>query len=104
MLIGVGIGAIAAAVIVVAVVHSHHTLTGCVAGGPGEFELQTSDARTYALEGMTAIKVGDRIKFHGSRAKNARDSAGHPIFKAESMKKDYGPCRANSVQTAKQTP
>ncbi len=102
--IGIGVAAIATVVVVVAVVHSHHTLTGCVAGGPSEFELQTSDAKTYALEGMTTIKVGDRIKFHGTRVKNAKDSTGNPVFKVQSLKKDYGPCHKSATSSATAAP
>ena len=91
--IGFGIAAIAGIAVAIGVVHSHHTLSGCVSGGPNEFTLQTTDAKTYALQGMTAIKVGDRLKFHGSRVKNAKSSTGSPVFKVESLKKDYGPCR-----------
>jgi hypothetical protein len=90
--IGVGIGAIAGIAVAITVVHSHHTLSGCVTGGPSEFTLQTSDAKTYTLQGMAGIKVGDRLKFHGSKVKNSIDGAGNPVFRVENLKKDYGPC------------
>ena len=82
-----------AVVVVVEVNKSHHTLSGCVTSGPSGLLLQTSDAKTYALEGDAAsIKVGDRIKFHGSKVKKTKDSAGDQVFKVEQIKKDYGPC------------
>jgi hypothetical protein len=91
----VGIVAVPVAVVtVVAVEHSHHTLHGCVFSGPKGLELHTSDAKVYKLEGDAAsIKVGDRVKFHGSHVKKAKhDETGDQIFKVEKLSKDYGPC------------
>jgi hypothetical protein len=91
----VGIVAVPVAVVtVIAVEHSHHTLQGCVFSGPGGLELRTNDAKTYKLEGDAAsIKVGDRVKFHGSHVKKAKhDDAGEQVFKVEKLSKDYGPC------------
>jgi hypothetical protein len=96
--IGFGIAAIAGIAVAIGVVHSHHTLSGCVAGGPSEFTLQTSDAKTYSLQGATAIKVGDRLKFHGNRVKNSKDSAGNPVSNVQSLKKDYGPCHVTPAR------
>jgi|ERR1039457_3037497 hypothetical protein len=91
----VGIGAVIAVAIIVPVEisRSHHTIKGCVVTGSNGLQLQTSDAKTYSLEGDAAsIKVGDMIKFHGSKVKKTKDSTGDQVFKVESLKKDYGPC------------
>jgi hypothetical protein len=96
----VGIVAVVATVVIVAVEvnHSHHTLRGCVAAGPNGLELRTSDAKTYVLEGDAAgIKVGDTVKLHGSKIKKTRNSTGDQVFKVQSMKKDFGPCPATST-------
>jgi hypothetical protein len=67
-------------------------VTGCVVSGPNGPELQTGDKR-YALEGDAAsIKVGDRVKIHGSRVKKTRDQTGGQVYRVEKIKKDYGPC------------
>lgn len=89
----VGIGATIAIVTVVAVNHSHHTLKGCVIAGPNGPRLKTSDAKIYSIEGDAAgIKVGDKVKFHGSRVGKTKDSDGNQTFKVEKISKDYGPC------------
>jgi len=98
----VGIGAaIAVAIIVpVEISRSHHMLTGCVFSGPTGLDLQTSDSKTYALEGDAAnIKVGDRVKLHGSKAKKTKDNSGSQVFKIKNLSKDYGPCKANTTNT-----
>jgi len=90
----VGIGAAVLVIVVVAVEVSngHHTVSGCVISGPNGLELQTSDKR-YALEGdATSIKVGDRVKIHGSRVKKTKDTKGDQVYRVERLKKDYGPC------------
>jgi hypothetical protein len=102
----VGIGAAVATVaIIIAVNHDHHILKGCVFSGSNGPELQTSDAKTFALAGDAAgIKVGDRVKLHGSKAKKIKDSTGPAVFKVEKLDRDYGPCpvpparAANSAQ------
>lgn len=97
----VGIGAaIAVAIIVpVEISHSHHTLKGCVFAGTNGIELQTSDNKTYALEGDAAsIKSGDMIKFHGSKVKKTKDTAGDQVFKVEKLTRDYGPCTISAAQ------
>ena len=89
-----GVGAGIAIVILVAVNASHHTVTGCVRSGLNGLELQTSDKR-YSLEGDAAsIKVGDRVKIHGSRVKKTKDQTGDQVFRIEKIKKDCGPCPA----------
>lgn len=96
----VGIGAVIAVVVVVSVNHSHHTMKGCIFEGASGLELRTSDSKTYALEGDPAsIKVGDMVKFHGSKVKKTKDSTGDQVFKVERLKKDYGPCRVDSAPT-----
>lgn len=99
--IGIGIGAVAAAVVLVAVNHSHHVMSGCVLSGPNGLELQTGDSKTYALEGDSAsVKVGERVKIHGSRAKKAKGASGPDVFKVEQLKKDYGPCHVEHAGSA----
>jgi hypothetical protein len=93
--VAVGIGAVIAVAIIVPVEisHSHHTLTGCVFTAPNGLELRTSDAKTYALEGDAAsIKVGDRVKLHGSKAKKTKDTTGDQVFRVEKLNRDYGSC------------
>ena len=92
-----GVGAVVAVAIIVPIEvnKSHHQLTGCVITASNGLELQTSDAKTYSLEGDAAsIKVGDRVKIHGSKIKKTKDSTGPQVFKVEMLKKDYGPCPA----------
>jgi hypothetical protein len=99
--IGLSVSAMAAVVVgttvgVTLVVQNHrHTLQGCVFSGPSGLELRTSDAKVYALEGYAAtIKVGDRVKLHGSKLKKAKDSTGDQVFAVEKLSKDYGSCPA----------
>jgi hypothetical protein len=81
--------------ITLAVQSSHHTLQGCAFTGPNGPELRTADARVFTLEGAPeAIKVGDRLKLHGSKLKKTKDSTGNQVFVVERLKKDYGPCPA----------
>ncbi len=91
----VGIGAVIAVAIIVPVEisHSHHTLTGCVFNGPTGLELRTSDSKTYALEGDAAsIRVGDRVKLHGSKARKTKDTTGDQVFRVQKLNRDYGSC------------
>lgn len=86
---------IVGAVVLVEVNHSHHTLKGCVLSGPTGLELRTDDQKTYALSGTTAnLKAGDQVRLHGSRVKHSKAIPGDPAFLVETMKKDYGPCKA----------
>ena len=99
----IGIGAVIAVAIIVPieVTKSHHQLTGCVVTASNGLELQTSDAKTYSLEGDAAsIKVGDRVKIHGSKIKKTKDSTGPQVFKVEMLKRDYGPCPAAAAGSA----
>jgi hypothetical protein len=89
----------------IGVCNSTIVLKGCVFNGSNGPELQTSDAKTFALAGDAAgIKVGDRVKLHGSKAKKIKDSTGPAVFKVEKLDRDYGPCpvpparAANSAQ------
>jgi hypothetical protein len=68
------------------------SITGCVAINPADLSLQNeSDHRTYSLMGDIAnIKVGDRIRVSGKRAKTA---TGKRNFLVVKLKKDFGPCR-----------
>lgn len=97
------IGAGTAVGITLAVQNSHHTLQGCLVSGPGGLELRTSDSKIFALEGDVAIiKVGDRVKLHGSKLKKTKDSAGDQVFVVEKLNKDYGRCPANALAPAVQ--
>jgi hypothetical protein len=100
----VGISAAAAVTVVVIVeVHrSHHTVKGCVSSGPNGFQVQTQDdAKTYALAGNTAnITVGDLVRFHGTKEKKVKGSAGDRTFTVEKISRDYGPCKVISAPPA----
>ncbi|MGA8743395.1 MAG: hypothetical protein WB561_19555 [Terracidiphilus sp.] len=98
-----GVGAVIAVAIIVPVEisRSHHTLNGCVVTGEKGLELRTSDAKTYSLEGDAAsIKVGDKIKIHGSKIKKTKDSTGPQVFKVEMLTKDFGPCPVTAAAAA----
>lgn len=100
--IAVGIGAIAGGLAVVgialAVNHDHHFVKGCVSAGAGGPQLQTSDSTMYSLEGdPAAIKVGEMVKFHGSKVRKPKGSVTR-VFRVDKLKKDYGPCQAKPVQ------
>jgi surface antigen len=105
--IGLSIAAIAAVVVgttvgvTLAVQNQRHTLQGCVFSGPGGVELRTSDSKIYALEGSAAtLKVGDRLKLHGSKLKKTKDSTGNQVFVVEKLSRDYGPCPAGIAAPA----
>lgn len=107
----VGVAVAAGAVIAVAILvpveisKSHHILKGCVYAGPDGVSLQTSDAKNYILEGdPSTIKVGDMVKFHGSKVKKTKDSKGDQVFKVAEIKKDYGPCHVAAPPVPTTTP
>jgi len=94
-----GIGAVAT---ILAVNHSHHTLTGCVFEGPEGLRLQSSDSKIYAIEGDAAsIKAGDKVKLHGSRVKKAKGYSGDQAFMVQKLSKNYGPCHATLAQVSR---
>ena len=101
--IGLSIGAIAAVVVgttvgvTLAVQHSHHTVQGCIYSGTNGLEVRMDDAKIYSLTGQLAdIKVGDRLKIHGSRVKKVKgNTAVGQVFVVEKVTKDYGPCAAS---------
>lgn len=91
----IGIGAVIAVAIIVPVEinRSHHILTGCVVTSSNGLDLHTSDGKIYSLEGDAAsIKVGDKVKLHGTKIKKAKDSTGPGVFKVEKLNRSYGPC------------
>jgi hypothetical protein len=91
----IGIGAVIAVAIIVPVEinRSHHNLTGCVFTAANGLELRTSDAKTYSLEGDAAgIKVGDKVRIHGSKIKRTKDSTGPGVFRVDQIKRNYGSC------------
>lgn len=84
--------------------HNEHTVRGCVFSDAEGFKLRTSDAKIYTLEGDPTLKVGDRVKLHGSKAKKAKANAtGHLVFVVESVSKDYGPCPSDLAMSASPT-
>jgi hypothetical protein len=92
---GIGIGAAIAVAIILPleISRSHHNLTGCVVSSANGLNLQTSDGKTYALEGDSAtIKAGNKVKVHGSKIKKTKDSTGPGVFRVEKLNRDYGPC------------
>jgi hypothetical protein len=100
--VGAAVGAGAAIVVVVVVLveveHSHHSVNGCVLTGPNGLELETSDSKTYALGGDAAsVRVGDRVKLHGSKVRKTKDSSGDQVFRVASISKDYGPCKVSAT-------
>jgi hypothetical protein len=102
----VGIGAAIAVVVVVLVEvdHSHHSVSGCVVTGLNGLQLETSDSKSYALAGDAAsVRVGDRVKLHGSRVRKTKESSGDQVFKVASINRDYGPCKANAAVAASST-
>ena len=102
--VGLSVTAIAAVLVgttvgvTLAVQHSHHTLQGCILSNAvaSDLELRMSDGKRYALKGDLAdVKVGDKLKLHGSRVKRVKgDSTGGQVFVVEKINKDYGPCPA----------
>jgi hypothetical protein len=93
--VGVAVGAVIAVAIIVPVEmsRSHHIVTGCVMTSSNGLELQTSDGKTYELEGDAAsIKVGDKVKVHGSKIKKTKDGSGAGVFRVEKLSRDYGAC------------
>jgi hypothetical protein len=108
--IALSTAAIAAAVVgttvgvTYAVQNHRHTLQGCVFSGPSGLELRTSDSKIYAIEGHAAtIKVGDRVKLHGSKLKKSKDSTEDQVFVVEKLSKDYGSCPSGVASPAMQT-
>lgn len=99
----VGIGAVIAVAIIVPVEisRSHHNITGCIVTGPSGLELHTSDAKAYSLEGNAAsIKVGDKVRIHGSKIKKTKDSTGPGVFKVEKLSRNFGPCPVTSTPSS----
>jgi hypothetical protein len=99
--IGIGAAIAVAIILPIEISRSHHILTGCVASSTNGLELQTSDGKTYALEGDAAtIKVGDKVKVHGSRIKKAKGSASPGVFRVEKLNRDYGSCSVESTSSS----
>ena len=99
----IGVGAVVVGtVVLIEVHHSHHTVKGCVFSGQNGIEVQTQGGmETYALAGETAnIKVGDLVRFHGTKGKKVKGSAGNPTFSVEKVSRDYGPCKLISGHPA----
>ena len=99
----IGVGAVVVGtVVLIEVHHSHHTVKGCVFSDQNGLQVQTQgDVKTYTLAGETAnIKVGDLVRFHGTRLKKVKGSAADQTFTVEKISKDYGPCKLYSGQPA----
>ncbi len=98
---GIGAG-VAGIFIAVAVVHSHHVLTGCVVAATNGTELRTNDAKTWSLEGDSAsISPGHRVKVHGSRASHRKASSSTDVFTVDKLVKDYGACEVNRADSSR---
>jgi hypothetical protein len=90
--------------VTLAVQNHRHTLQGCVSSGPSGLQLRTIDSKVYRLEGSAAnLKVGDRLKLHGSKLKSAKGSSGDQVFVVEKVSKDYGHCPADASAAAAPT-
>lgn len=97
----IGIGAAVTVAILIPVTRSHHVSTGCVMTSANGLGLQTSDGKTYALEGdASTIKVGEKVKLHGSKIKKTKDASGPGVFRVEKLNRDYGPCPATASATS----
>jgi hypothetical protein len=93
------------AVVAVPIGHGN-TIKGCVFASPNGLRLRASDSKIYTIEGDTAnIKVGDKVKLHGSREErtkgSTKDSSRDQVFIVEAIKKDYGPCDATPAGETK---
>jgi hypothetical protein len=99
--IGVAIGAtiVIGTVVLVHVNHSHHEIRGCVTSGPNGLQVENeSDKKIYTLIGVPSnVKVGDIVKVHGDKEKQAKGSPANQDFKVEKMSKDYGPCKVSQT-------
>ena len=91
--IGIGAAIAVAIILPIEISRSHHIPTGCGMSSANGLDLQTSDGKTYALEGDAAtIKAGDKVKLHGSKIKKNKDSTGPGVFRVEKLTRDYGAC------------
>jgi hypothetical protein len=99
--IALGVGGGIAAVTIVAVHHSHHTVKGCVVSGPNGLEIQENSNSIFDLTGLTTdVKVGDRYRLNGSKLKKAKHTPGNRTFLVDKVGKDFGPCPAKSSSLA----
>jgi len=99
----IGVGAVVVGtVVLIHVHHSHHTVKGCVFSDQNGLEVQSQgDMKNYALTGETAsVKVGELVRFHGSKIRKVKGSTGNQTFTVERITRDYGPCKVNSGQPA----
>jgi hypothetical protein len=100
--VGLSVTAIAAVLVgttvgvTLAVEHNHYTLLGCIVTNANGMQLRTNKGRLYTLKGDLAdVKVGDRVKIHGSRVKKVKgNSPGDQVFVMEKINKNYGSCLA----------
>ena len=96
--IGAGIAAI---IIAVVVVESHHVMRGCVTASPNGPELTTGNGKSWSLEGDSAsIKPGQQVKVHGVRARHKKAASGAEVFTVDKLVKDYGPCPMSPAKAA----
>ncbi|HEY1578565.1 MAG TPA: hypothetical protein VGF82_15975 [Terracidiphilus sp.] len=89
-----------------AVKHHNHTLEGCVFSDPAGTKLRTSEARIYTLKDtdVSGVKVGEKVKVHGSKVKRAKgDSSGEQVFAVQKLTKDYGPCSVSAAPSPPST-
>ena len=95
----IGIVAVTAALVVIAVVVVHEStkkrrITGCVTSGDnGMTVVEEKDKRIYALSGNTAgIKPGDRVTLQGKKAK-PKDASTPLTWEVKNETKDFGACQ-----------
>jgi hypothetical protein len=96
-LVAVGVGT----AIIIAVHSSHHNLKGCAYSDKDGLHIKDGDTtKDFILTGATPnIKVGDVVKVHGSKVKQAKGVTGDQMFVVEKVSKDYGVCGAQPATT-----
>jgi hypothetical protein len=98
--IGVAVGVVAVialgTVVLIEVHNAHHTIKGCVLGGPAGLQVEDMDnQKIYDVTGVTAnVKVGDKVRLHGNKEKKVK-GATTQTFVIEKLNKDYGPCKVS---------
>jgi hypothetical protein len=99
--IGAGAVITAAIVIPVVIIHNHHNIKGCVLTADSGLQLRQSDAKTFALTGITTyVKPGELVNLHGTKAKTRKGSSDAPSFLVDGVTKDFGPCKLPPPNTS----
>jgi hypothetical protein len=100
------VAVIAVGTVVLVEVHkSHHTIKGCVTAGPSGLQvIDTANAHTYNVTGVTAnVKVGDIVRLHGDKQKKVKGDPAQD-FVIQKINKDYGPCKITPAQLSSASP